>query len=472
MVIKKRALQCTLLIMLLSNISFAQISPAKLSAEDIKDDLRYLYHSLQASHYNLYAFQNKHSYDSLFNQLQSHVTTDSLTQLATISLYQQLVSFANTGHCEIDYPAQPYREYAFSGGTVFPLELAFEQGKVYIRKSFSSNTQVSTGDELLSIDNVSIDAIQKQLAPFISAERDYFKKAKMEFWSFPRLFFQLNGKKDSWTIQTKNKRNKLVQSNIQAIPVLEYERGRHGEIVNPKKSLRFYGNIAYLNAGPFGSNEADGETVFKQFIDSVFTVIREQKTEQLIIDLRNNPGGHNAYSDYLVAYFAHKPFQWSSQFSVKTSKLLKTQVSGQADTTDAFSKKILSYRDGQTFSYKFPSYLPVEKTKRYRGKIFVLVNRQTYSMAAVTAALIQDYKFGIIVGEETGDMPSLYASQFSFILPRTGITVKVPKGYITRVNGSKKSAGVQPIIYIRDHLLDDTDEILEGLLKKLKAPKQ
>ena len=154
--------------------------------------------------------------------------------------------------------------------------------------------------------------------------------------------------------------------------------------------------------------------------------------------------------------------------SIKTSKILKEHTMLQIDTTDDYSRKILENADGQIFKYDLPSYNPVEKSKRYTGEVYVLVNRETYSMAAVSAALIQDYKFGKIVGEETGDLPTLYASQFSYTLPRSGITVKVPKGYIVRVNGSKKLEGVKPDIYIQDHLLDDTDEILNGLLTKLR----
>lgn len=37
-----------------------------------------------------------------------------------------------------------------------------------------------------------------------------------------------------------------------------------------------------------------------------------------------------------------------------------------------------------------------------------------------------------------------------------------------RPNGVKKLEGVQPDITIKDHLLDDRDEILEALLKQIK----
>lgn len=92
-------------------------------------------------------------------------------------------------------------------------------------------------------------------------------------------------------------------------------------------------------------------------------------------------------------------------------------------------------------------------------------------MAAVTAALIQDYKFGEIVGEETGDVPTLYASQFSYQLPKTNITIKVPKGYIVRPSGDKRLIGVKPDITISDHLLDTSDEILSQLLDKIQQTK-
>ena len=87
----------------------------------------------------------------------------------------------------------------------------------------------------------------------------------------------------------------------------------------------------------------------------------------------------------------------------------------------------------------------------------------------MTAAQIQYYGFGTIVGEETGDYPTLYASVFRFPLPNTGVSVQVAKGYIVRVNGSTKEEGVIPDLFIRDHLLDEKDEILEGLLRKLET---
>ena len=174
-----------LVILFACNAGMAQNQPSKFSNQTVQKDFDFLYQSLQDTHYNLYAFTSKERYDSLFNQLKSDLKKDSLTWMQTISFYQKLVSFANTGHCEIDFPAQSYIEYAYAEGTVFPLELAFENEKVYIRQNFSGNPKITVGDELMTIDDRPINEILEQLYPFVSAERTYFKNGKIEFWSFP-----------------------------------------------------------------------------------------------------------------------------------------------------------------------------------------------------------------------------------------------------------------------------------------------
>lgn len=460
-----------LIALFLCNIGIAQTT-TKFSSQTVKEDLDYLYQSLQSTHYNLFAFQKQKKYDSLYNQLRLSLPSDSLAQLQAVTLYQRLVSFANTGHCEIDFPAKAYIDYAYAGGTVFPLELAFEKGKVYVRKNLSTNNSLSIGDEVISIDKEPINQFQKSFHQITSAESNYARNAKLEFWSFPRFYYQMFGTKEEWEVQIKSQEKKIRNVLVKAISVIDFETKRNGELVNPQRAFRYYDKVAYLNPGGFSSSETNGELMFRQFIDSAFADLKLRGSKDLIIDLRNNPGGHNVYSDYLISYFATKPFKWYDAFTLKTSKILKTQTRLQPDTTDAYSRVILSNKDGAIFKYEFELQNPVSLSKRYQGNVYVLVNRQTYSMAAVAAALIQDYKFGKIVGEETGDPPTLYASQFSYQLPRTGITVKVPKGYIVRPNGDRSFNRLKPDVIINDHLLDNSDEILNQLLEKIKTAKE
>ncbi|WP_101443617.1 S41 family peptidase [Pontibacter ramchanderi] len=464
-----------LLLCLLVTVSFsapAQHKPIKFAAADVKADMAYAYETLQKAHYNLYAYVSKRDYDAAYTDLVQSIRKDSLSMLETTLLMQRLLAIGNVGHCEVDFPAASYIAYATQDGTVFPLELAFEEGRTFVRKSYVPDSGIRAGDQLLQINGKPIRKVLAGIYPYLSAERPYFKDAKLEFWSFPRYYWAVFGQQESFQVKVRHANGKHGTYTLQPITVMGYEASRGGEILNNERTFRYSDDVAYLHPGPFSSAEPDGEARFKTFVDSAFADFNIRQARYLILDLRNNAGGHNTFSDYLIAYFADRPFRWFSDFTVRTSEVLKAQTRKQYPNAipDDYTRQILEHPDGETFAYAQTLQPPVPDERRFKGKVYVLVNRQSYSMAAVSGALIQDYGFGEIVGEETGDTPTLYAAQFSFLLPRTSVELKVPKGYIVRPNGDEKLAGLIPDHLVRDHLLDEDDEILRYTLEKLIKP--
>ncbi|CAN0563349.1 unnamed protein product [Ectocarpus sp. 12 AP-2014] len=447
----------------ISQNSMAQQTITKFGQNEILEDLNYLNNSLKDAHYNLYAYTSEEDFSKNYQNVKKSITKDSVTLLQATTIFQKVISTVNNGHTEIDFPGASYGTYAYSAGTIFPLELAFENGKSLIRKNFSDNPSIRIGSEIISINGILMKDVLAKIYPQVSAERAYLKNAKIEMYSFPRLYWQVFGKQDEFKIEISS--NGTVEKYlINAVNLIEGYEMKRTEVLNAKTTLKFIHKSAYINPGNFSGDEQK----YKRFIDSAFVEIKNRNSKNLIIDLRNNAGGNDSFSDYLVSYFADKHFKWNSEFTLKTSQFLKEHTREHNDTTDAYFQKILLHKNGEIYNYEFDEYQPQPNGKRFNGKVYVLVNRQSHSQSAVTASQIQDYKFGTIVGEETGDFPTLYASQFQYTLPNTGIVVKVSKGQIVRVNGSKKEEGVIPDIIIKDHLLDEEDEILNGLLKKLK----
>ncbi|MEW9798268.1 S41 family peptidase [Alteromonas sp. CYL-A6] len=433
------------------------------SKEQILEDFDVLYRSLTETHYNPYAYITEDALNTQYRHIRTQFSAPAYSQLETITRFQQLVSSINNGHTEVEFPVAAYMRYAESGGTVFPLVLAFEDGLAFIRANYSDTTTITPGTELIAINGEPIGHILAQIYPQISAERHYLKNAKLEVLSFPRYYWYVKGEKDHFTV-TLRINNELRVHTISSIPVVDGFEAKKDEVLRAQQEVRFFDDIAYLNPGHFSGDE----TQYKQFIDNAFETINNQHSATLIIDLRNNAGGDDAFSDYLVAYLADAPFKWNARFRLRTSALLKQDTKQHRDLSDPYWKSIMAHQDGVRYDFEFAPTLPVDSVRRYAGKVYVLINRQTHSQASVTAAQIKDYGWGITVGEETGDYPTLYASQFSYTLPNTGITVRISKGYIVRVSGSEKQHGVLPDIPIRDHLLDSTDEILSGLLSRLK----
>ena len=447
-------------------VSFQLNAQNYYSKQEVLSDLNYLKKSLIETHYNIYAYTTKEAFDDNFEKIKSSITEDSLTELAVTSLFQTVISKVNNGHTEIPFPGKLYGEYAYSEGTLFPLEIAFENYKPLVRKNWSSEKAIKIGNEIVSINDQPISEVLEKIYPLISAERRYFKHAKIELFSFPRLYWQAFGQTDTFSVEIKEG-DSIKSFSVKAVDVIDGYEMKRNDISTPNIFMKFYGQAAYLKPGNFGGDL----NKYKNYIDSSFSVINQAKTENLIIDLRNNLGGDNAFSDYLVSFISDKPFYWNGEFSLKTSQILKEHVRATYDTTESFWKSVLIHKDGEIYPYEFEAYQPQLEEKRFQGKVYVLVNRQSHSQAAVTAAQIQDYGFATIVGEETAEFPTLYASQYQYSLPKTGVEVKVSKGYIVRVSGSKKAEGVIPDIYIKDYLLDEKDEILEGVLHQISRSK-
>ncbi|MCV9388781.1 S41 family peptidase [Reichenbachiella ulvae] len=454
----KRSL-CVLVLIFAVNAVVAQNA---YTSEQVKSDMLYLKEALEGAHYDLYAYTTREDFESNFEKVRGEIKGDSLSELEARSLFQRVVAKADIGHTSIDFPFTSYMRYAENGGTLFPLELAFESGQYWVRKNWSAVEEIEVGTELLSINGRPIEDIVEEISLHISAERAYLKLAKIELYSFPRLYWQVFGEQEGFEIEVRSKEG-IRKYMLEAVELIGGYEMKRNEIIDSQLTLEFLQQSAYLNPGSFSGDEP----AYRQFIDSAFIEIKKKNSQNLIIDLRNNGGGDNSFSDYLLAYVADRPFQWNSAFSLKTSSILKDHVRQRYDTTEAYWREVFVHENGEIYDFDFEDCEPRPKEERFMGDVYVLVNRQSHSQAAVTASQFQDYGWATIVGEETGDYPSLYASVFRFALPQTQIEVQVSKGYMVRVNGSEKPEGVIPDILIRDHLLDEEDEILDGLLQKL-----
>ncbi|WNB18439.1 S41 family peptidase [Marivirga arenosa] len=433
------------------------------SNEEIKSDLDFLFKALKETHYNPNEFIKPEAFDSIYHQLKYDIKEDSLSILEIINRFQFLTSAVQNGHTAIEFPIPQYLEYAKGGGTVLPIEIAFQDQRPLIRKNWS-DMNIEIGSELVGINGKKIEEILEKIYPHISAESKYFKQAKLELFSLPRYYWQIYGKVDEFSIEIKYE-GQLKTHKVKAINAIEDYEMKRNPIIDGERFFKFYDYAAYLKPGNF-----DGElSKFKAFIDSAFLEINKANKPNIIIDFRNNAGGNDSHSDYLVSYIADEDFKWNSSFSLKSSQILKDYILENQDTsTSKFYKSVFDHENGSIYEYQFDSYKTQEIEKRYKGNVYLLVNRQSHSQSTVAAAQIQDYGWATIVGEETAEYPTLYASIFPFTLPNTGITVNISKGKIVRVNGSEKHEGVMPDIRIKDYLLDEHDEILLELLKRFK----
>jgi C-terminal processing protease CtpA/Prc len=246
------------------------------------------------------------------------------------------------------------------------------------------------------------------------------------------------------------------------------------------RAFKFIDNVAYLRPGDFlnagtddisdiSKHETFNNEEFLGFIESAFTEIADRQPRYLILDLRGNYGGDNSFSDPMIAYFADKPFQIASKFSVRTSQVTKAFWK-DVDIPELrdMKHKIMTLEDGTRFDVDLNTTQPRNDELLFKGEVITLVNRFSFSNAASVAAIVQDYDFGVLVGEETGDTPSSCGAIHTFELPNTGMGIVFPKGCMVRPSGDPSLRGVIPDHVVSDNPFTKEDDILNATLQLTK----
>lgn len=458
----------------------------------VRADFSVLYQTLQEAHFDLYAHRSKADYDRYYQALLASIRAP-MDATAVAVLFQKFTAYGRIGHARIDAPIAAFVTHLQGGGTFLPLFIRVDGDRVMLTETADEGGSLRAGAEIVAIDGVPIRQVLDRLSTYVSAERPYMAHAQMEE-SFPALLWLDRGAVDAVTVTAK------IASETVMVPVraitFEQRRALVAKFPTPAVPVDFGtreyrlldGGVAYLRPGPFFNTEAAGDgpapsyeaSASHRFIDDSFGKVIASGVTDLLIDLRNNPGGDNSFSDPMVAWFADRPFRFTSAFMLKASAATKADYARRraaGTPIDADFRRQMEAEErqpnGVRYRYELPMVAP-HPEPRFQGRVWVLINRHSYSNATSVAALVQDYKFGQVIGEETADVASNYASTQHFTLPGTGIVVAYPKSHFLRPNGKDEVAGVVPDFAIeRPPVASPGDPMLEaatGIIRSRSRP--
>lgn len=449
------------------------------SAAELRSDFEQMYRELKAAHFDLYAFTPKPKLDRLYAQTLAGLDRP-LTLRQAKDQFELFAAAVHMGHTRVDSPASDWTQYRQHGGRGFPLQLRIVDGRVYVAENLSGLDTIRQGDEITSLDGATMSRWLERTERHVSAETPYMAHSLMEY-DFPIYVWIELGAVDGFDIGLSRNGSATRHVHVPARTSTEMDaaRAQQPPVLDLEKPLRdsrmLDDGIAYLRPGPFynaeaktGADEWD-VSAFRQFIDSAFESFSKAHATSVIIDLRGNPGGDNLFSDVLVSWVATRPFRFASQFKIKVSEestaANRARIANDAAAAGPISQK---YADlyahasiGDIVDFNIPLAYP-RPEKRFGGKVFVLIDRQSYSDAVSVAALVQDYKFGVILGEPTSDMATTYGAMEQFALKNTGLLIGYPKARIVRPNGDLRGKrGVTPDIQIQTPIVQSiNDEVL------------
>ncbi len=276
-------------------------------------------------------------------------------------ILQRMCAQLKDGHTRIDVPNELFRElYAHPA-----IQTGLVDDRGVVVKGFSDSlekTGIHRGLEILSIDGIPTRQYAQQFVePYASASTSQGQLTNTY------EYYLLCGSKDKsveleLTDNAENTFKRTLSRNY-------YRFQGYTDIIEFKQ---MEGGIAYLALNTFG----DRNVVVK--FDSLFPFI--EKSEALILDLRENSGGNSDNAYEILGYLVDNPFKI---------------VQGKSRNYSSFFRAMGNIQQWSDY----PSIeLPAHSSKSYMKPVAVLISSRTGSSAEDFCAVFNDLKRGKLIG--------------------------------------------------------------------------
>jgi len=437
-----------------------------ISPDKLKEDLDLLFKTIQEVHPNMYAYTSKEEFNPLRKKLYESIN-QPMNRLEFYKLVAPVVASLKSGHTYIQPFAQELKKFIESGGSVFPLALRSDGSKIILTKNYTS-TPLPVGKTVLNINGQPAAELFAKFARLFPAEKrntnpDVVERTEIFGW----LLHLEYGPIESWTLEIKET-NSLVNSyTVKPVPLEKIIGAKAGP--NNEKEKNYYQylseyNTALLEINSFGTSLGK----FKNFLRESFQKIRDNKTPNLVINIRENSGGSDMNANALLKYLAQKPYNQFEQARIKISPQAQKGIAPlRRQNPELFENK----KVGDIITLELPLKTPAANPLRFKGRTFVLIGPKSFSTSTSFAATIKHFRIGTLVGEETGDPTIVYGNVIDTTLPNSGLMAAVPGRAFVLAGGKPDGRGVIPDYEVKQKPQDTgkgVDTVLQFTLNLIK----
>jgi len=397
------------------------------SAKELRDDVDSLTKYIEEVHPNAFFKFPKDKFYKEADSIKS-VIVKPMSVFDFYFLVSPLVAKLEDGHTSIQ---PPINEYFSTNPCIFPYLLKFSAKEPYIvfdrGIAKTMKCKIPHNAIIISINDIASNQIINDLANLSSGESKSYRLSRLNQMCFFYLY-ELFGEKSNYTIKY-NSNNNLEIENISCIHVDSLiQMKKRDTSINKEIKPKDYSLIinrenktAIIDFESFNDIEK-----FKIFIDSAFQQIKDNKIENLIIDIRNNGGGSSNIGDEFFQYISHENFMQVAKSKTKNSRLMKEYYKMLfAKTQDSLLLPSLNNPNGLVENQRESLIKLRDNPLRFNGTVYLLTSTYTFSSAAFFAQCFKYYKMGKIIGEETGGWMVSYGDHVFAELPNSKLTLSI-----------------------------------------------
>lgn len=444
-----------------------------LTKKQMLEDHEVLFSSIKNYHPTPFLYTNEQEYNTFYNKQRTEFP-DSLTEMEFCILSKKLIAQLKCGHT-YGILSDDWYSAVKGKNLLLPFDIKRIENKVYINNTTVDVFDININDELISINNMSIQEILQQMTMIQERDGNTLSFAnEMSIRKFRNYFLFLYGfqKKFSIVFKTKSGDLKTIDLNptnkrLKDKPQTKMPENLKKIFSNKWSSFYFdsINKIAYLDINSF-----DDRKEFKKYYKQVFQYLTQFHGVNLLVDLRDNGGGYFGHGNHFLTYLTSKKFEFNFQKSSSIKEKNDYMKLGKWSklTEFAFSLKPKKYkvegRKVRTFTYKPSKNL-------FSGKVHVINNGITFSQSSLVTAQLHE-NGALMYGAETGGTESSTNAMiiYNLILPNSKMNINIAH-YQVISNSTKGDFGygIKPDYLYSQSLDNEKDEVLLYTLDTINA---
>jgi hypothetical protein len=420
----------------------------KLTAEAMHRILTLIREYIIEAHPEPFHAVKEEDFENLDNELKAECG-EPMSPGEFYFLANQLVCKMKDAHTRLDY----------RGDDVYlPITVIWASDGLGILETDKDHTEIKHS-RILSIEGVPVEEILLRLEKITSSENMEWVKAKGRGALARRSVL----------------RHILNRAEVDAVSLQIEKDGVKKEISLPFGSERIGGSeepgffwdiIPEVDAGYFSLKSCNRTEEYRRAVQNLFLEMKEQGCRNLIIDLRGNGGGNSNVIDEFLRKMPGKDFL-SYSARIRVSKHAIEQRGYDKSSYDFEGESDLSVADSES---KWHRPFEDQRVTPFKGKVFVIVDRGTFSSGNWFAVMFSDNRLGTVVGEKTGNSPSSYGDLLRFRLPGPFSLLMSHKLFVRPDPSRDPADGLVPDVEIPTRLADyfaGRDPQMEWLIEEL-----
>jgi C-terminal processing protease CtpA/Prc len=416
-----------------------------ISVKDLKSDLAELNTLLDSVHPDPSFTMNLPEVKFQINKLAAEITTP-MTHLEAWKYFSVLNPYFQDGHMVISYPefAKELNHHINNGGRIFPIKVRIDKSHhIYVTDVQNIDKGIKVGDKIVAINGIDASEIVKDILNRMHGDTVSNRLALISE-RFANMYWLLYGDTDYYQIDvsdnSEHNRYSVIGSNKKVGDI----NPKIGDFV--QREILANG-IGYLRIDRFYYTP-EQETAYFKFMDESWQKFHNANVQDVIIDVRNNPGGTDHYWQLGIApYIAREPFSFLSAFKIRLTEgnLKKGPVKGEV---------------GSMVEGPYSPLVPIKGHNNLRipGKAYLLMGSLSYSSTILFLTALQDSKQAVIAGQSSGARSCTTGRIETSSLSGSKLKITLPTLIFIRPSGKDSChQPIKPDLFILD---DPSDPII------------